>query len=274
MKKSLSAKGRIPFFSGLLFTFIFSSFVFSASAENILTITNPDTKETEVFRKGSFLVFELKSDKSVREGFIQDISDSSLRFEDSQVSLSQINVLAGSTKAKIVAGRVLNGIGGALVIAGTTVFDCGLEFLATGDGGYYYWPIGGSIWLAGAFIAGLGYAFDWASTPLDHTVRVRNYKGWSASIIDEDKIPAQTEEKPKEEKIIPHVDGTVRICELVTYNLEDVTIKDAWTGPAALELHPHALAPVADLPVLKIKSATHILTDMTLPYGKVILDYL
>lgn len=75
-------------------------------------------------------------------------------------------------------------------------------------------------------------------------------------------------------KIIPHVDGTARICELVTYNLEDVTVKGAWTGPAALQLSAHALAPVADLPVRKIISGTHILTDLTLPYGKVVLDYL
>ncbi len=29
-------------------------------------------------------------------------------------------------------------------------------------------------------------------------------------------------------KVIPHVDGTPRICELVEYHLEDVTIKGAW----------------------------------------------
>jgi acetoacetate decarboxylase len=33
-------------------------------------------------------------------------------------------------------------------------------------------------------------------------------------------------------KIIPHVDGTPRICELVEYHLEDVAIKGAWAGPA------------------------------------------
>ena len=32
-------------------------------------------------------------------------------------------------------------------------------------------------------------------------------------------------------KIIPHVDGTPRICELVRYYLEDITLKEAWTGP-------------------------------------------
>jgi len=75
-------------------------------------------------------------------------------------------------------------------------------------------------------------------------------------------------------KIIPHVDGTPRICELVEYYLEDITVKGAWTGPAALELHPHALAPVADLPVLEVVSSVHILTDLTLGLGKVVFDYL
>ena len=75
-------------------------------------------------------------------------------------------------------------------------------------------------------------------------------------------------------KIIPHVDGTARICELVEYYLEDVTIKGAWTGPAALSLNPHALAPVAELPVLEIVSALHIVADLTLGLGKVVYDYL
>jgi acetoacetate decarboxylase len=75
-------------------------------------------------------------------------------------------------------------------------------------------------------------------------------------------------------KIIPHVDGTPRICELVEYYLDDITVKGAWTGPAALELHPHALAPVAELPVLEVVSGLHILTDLTLGLGKVAFDYL
>jgi acetoacetate decarboxylase len=75
-------------------------------------------------------------------------------------------------------------------------------------------------------------------------------------------------------KIIPHVDGSARICELVEYYLEDITIKGAWTGPGALSLSPHALAPVAELPVLEIVSTVHILTDLTLGLGKVVHDYL
>ena len=75
-------------------------------------------------------------------------------------------------------------------------------------------------------------------------------------------------------KIIPHVDGTPRICELVRYCLEDVVVKGAWTGPAALELAHHALAPVALLPVLEVLSGTHILGDLTLGLGTVAFDYL
>jgi len=70
------------------------------------------------------------------------------------------------------------------------------------------------------------------------------------------------------------VDGTARICELVRYHLQDVTVKGAWTGPAALSLFPHALAPVADLPVLEVLGARHIVADLTLGLGEVVFDYL
>lgn len=75
-------------------------------------------------------------------------------------------------------------------------------------------------------------------------------------------------------KIIPHVDGTPRICELVRYYLRDVVVKGGWSGPAALELHPHALAPVSDLPVLEVLSAVHLVADLTLGLGEVVHDYL
>ncbi|MBA2657963.1 MAG: acetoacetate decarboxylase [Tatlockia sp.] len=75
-------------------------------------------------------------------------------------------------------------------------------------------------------------------------------------------------------KIIPHVDGSTRICELVEYHLENIVVKGAWTGPASLEFAFHALAPLAFLPVKKIVKAVHILSDLTLPYGRVVHDYL
>lgn len=75
-------------------------------------------------------------------------------------------------------------------------------------------------------------------------------------------------------KVIPHVDCTPRICELVRYFMTDVKIKGAWTGPAGLELYSHALAPVSALPMLEVKSAVHVLADLTLGLGEVIHDYL
>jgi acetoacetate decarboxylase len=55
---------------------------------------------------------------------------------------------------------------------------------------------------------------------------------------------------------------------------EDVTVKGAWEGTAALELFHHALAPVASLPVLEVISGVHILSDLTLGLGTVVHDYL
>jgi acetoacetate decarboxylase len=48
----------------------------------------------------------------------------------------------------------------------------------------------------------------------------------------------------------------------------------AMTDAQALALAPHALAPVADLPVLGVVSATHLVADLTLGLGEVVHDYL
>ncbi len=75
-------------------------------------------------------------------------------------------------------------------------------------------------------------------------------------------------------KIMPDVDCSPRVCELVEYRLEDLTLKGAWTGPAALQLFEHALAPVAALPVLQVTGGLHLNTDLTLGLGRVVHDYL
>lgn len=75
-------------------------------------------------------------------------------------------------------------------------------------------------------------------------------------------------------KNIPGVDGKPQINQLTRTYLTEITVKGAWTGPGSLELHPHALAPIADLPVKKILSAIHFVTDLVLPYGEVVEDFL
>jgi acetoacetate decarboxylase len=75
-------------------------------------------------------------------------------------------------------------------------------------------------------------------------------------------------------KLIPHVDGSLAIAQLVAYTLTEINVKGAWSGPARLHLVPHVNAPVADLPVRKVIGGTHCIADLTLPYGRVLYDYL
>jgi acetoacetate decarboxylase len=107
--------------------------------------------------------------------------------------------------------------------------------------------------------------------PLRVATGTMGYKHREADLA---QVKAALEEPNFLLKIIPHVDCSPRICELVEYHLEQLVLKGAWTGPAALALAPHALAPVADLPVLEIVSAIHIRADLTLGLGKVVHDYL
>ena len=98
--------------------------------------------------------------------------------------------------------------------------------------------------------------------------------GFKHQTLDAEKVRASMAAPSYLLKISPHVDGTPRICELVRYCLSDIRIKGAWSGPGALDLHSHALAPVADLPVLEVLSTVHLLADLTLPLGSVVHDYL
>jgi acetoacetate decarboxylase len=98
--------------------------------------------------------------------------------------------------------------------------------------------------------------------------------GYKHRTLDPETVKRSLQEPNFLLKIVPHVDCSVRVCELVRYYLEDLNIKGAWQGPAGLELHDHALAPVAHLPVREVLAAAHILTDLTLGLGEVVHDYL
>ena len=74
-------------------------------------------------------------------------------------------------------------------------------------------------------------------------------------------------------KLIPDVDGKLAIAQLVAYELDDIKVKGAWSGPARLQLHAHVNAPVADLPVREVLGGLHFIADLTLPYGRVLHDY-
>ena len=98
--------------------------------------------------------------------------------------------------------------------------------------------------------------------------------GYKHRALDEAQARAELTAPTFMLKIVPGYDGRPRICELVRFHLEEITLKEAWTGPAALGLFPHALADVARLPVREVVSALHFKADLTLGLGHVAFDYL
>lgn len=98
--------------------------------------------------------------------------------------------------------------------------------------------------------------------------------GYKHKILPHEPILRAMDEPNFLIKIIPHVDNSLRVCELVRYHLQDVQVKGAWSGPAALELFHHVMADVAKLPVLEVLGGSHILADLTLGLGEVVHDYL
>ena len=98
--------------------------------------------------------------------------------------------------------------------------------------------------------------------------------GYKHSPLDADTARAELAEPTYLLSIGRGYDGSLLRCELVRTQITDLTVKGAWTGPARLQLFAHALAPLADLPVLEVVSARHILTDLTLAPAEVVHDYL
>ena len=98
--------------------------------------------------------------------------------------------------------------------------------------------------------------------------------GYEHRTVDHDTVLKSIAAPNFIHKIIPHVDGSPRICKLVRFLLEAIPLKEAWTAPAALGLFPHALCDVARLPVREVVSALHYKADLTLGLGSVAFDYI
>jgi acetoacetate decarboxylase len=98
--------------------------------------------------------------------------------------------------------------------------------------------------------------------------------GYKHAPMSEDDARAEIGQPTYGLKMLPGYDRRPRILELVRSQITDITIRGAWTGPARLQLFEHALAPLADLPVREIVSASHIVTDLTLGRASLVFDYL
>ena len=179
----------------IIVSLLTASFV-QLSAQNVLSLSNPKTGETNDFRKGSYVVYGIKADKSVHEGFIRSITDSSLEFDNAQVSLSQIDVLAGSTRERIRAQRTAQTIG-AVLIAGAITALCIASSSSFHSRNYYHPEFHAQVWI------NLGYVVDWNFCSLNRYVHPHDYSEWNSSIVKE-KVQAQKDisydEKPVKEK--------------------------------------------------------------------------
>ena len=76
-------------------------------------------------------------------------------------------------------------------------------------------------------------------------------------------------------KTVPQAGGHGLLqAALLRMQITDVTVTGAWSGPARLQLFDHVMAPLSDLPVREIVSASHIVTNLRLPVATVVHDYL
>jgi acetoacetate decarboxylase len=98
--------------------------------------------------------------------------------------------------------------------------------------------------------------------------------GFKHAPMSEDDARAEIGRPTYGLKMLPGYDRRPRVLELARSQITDMTVKGAWTGPARLQLFEHALAPLADLPVREIVSASHLLVDLTLGRASCVFDYL
>lgn len=75
-------------------------------------------------------------------------------------------------------------------------------------------------------------------------------------------------------KAVDHIDGRPAIRQITSRKLAEVTVHEAWAGPATVELRPNAQLPVSRLPVIEPLEGMFWRANFTLVAGEVIHDYL
>ena len=98
--------------------------------------------------------------------------------------------------------------------------------------------------------------------------------GYKQQRLDEDEARAQIGVPQFMVKVILGYGRKPLRCDLIRAGVRDLVIKEAWTGPARLQLFDHVAAPLNDLPVREVVGASHILTDLSLVAAEPVHDYL
>lgn len=75
-------------------------------------------------------------------------------------------------------------------------------------------------------------------------------------------------------KLLPDVDGSPAVAQLVGSHHDVTRVNWAYEGHAGIHLLSHANAPLSDLPVKHVLSGFHMNADLVLGRGHVLYDYL
>jgi len=73
-------------------------------------------------------------------------------------------------------------------------------------------------------------------------------------------------------KLVPDAAGGPAIAQLIAVAPDAVSVKGCWHGAGELESGPDG--PLAGFPVVRLIAGRYTLADLTLPYGRVVHDYL
>lgn len=75
-------------------------------------------------------------------------------------------------------------------------------------------------------------------------------------------------------KLIQHIDGRPAVRQITSRALADVRVHECWRGPCTVEIRPHILAPLHQLPVLETVEAYYWRAGFSLVPGTIVYDYL
>ena len=75
-------------------------------------------------------------------------------------------------------------------------------------------------------------------------------------------------------RIVPNMDGTIALRQLVARDLENPRVLECWSGLGTVELRPNAAVPLFRLPVLEFMDGYHWRAEFDLVGGRVLHDYL
>lgn len=154
----------------IAFAFLLTLLPLRGDAQSqVLKLTDIRTGRTEFVKSGAIITYQTKGDSSIHEGKLGKLAPATIEIDGNAVPLAEVHILGASSKGRMIAGEVTEGIGHGLTIAGRVVTWVGVEVFAFGDG--YGWVIGGTVAIAGGVLWGTGLIIKTVLSPVLYTLR-------------------------------------------------------------------------------------------------------